>query len=55
VSVKVQALVGNTPESFEYGNTFARENVGARERLIIGLKDMLRPSDVQFDNGRSAG
>jgi hypothetical protein len=38
VSIKIQALVGDRPESFEYGDTFARENVGESERLRIGLK-----------------
>jgi hypothetical protein len=39
VSVKVQALVGDKPESFEYGDTFARENAGGQERLRIGVND----------------
>jgi hypothetical protein len=39
VTVKLQAFVGNKPQSFEYGNTFARENVGTQERLRIGLND----------------
>jgi hypothetical protein len=39
VSVKIQALLSTTPESFEYGNTFIRENVAGRGRLQIGLDD----------------
>jgi hypothetical protein len=39
VSVKIQALIGTQPESFEYGNTFVREEVAGRWRLKIGLND----------------
>lgn len=36
MSVKIQALVGDIPKTFQYGNAFSRENVGGRERLWIG-------------------
>lgn len=39
MSVKIHALIGTQAESFEYGNTFVREDVAGRGRLQIGLND----------------
>lgn len=36
MSIKVQALIGDTPRAFEYGNAFTRENIAGRERIWIG-------------------
>lgn len=37
MTVKIEAMNGETPEPFEYGNVFAREEVGGRARLRVGL------------------
>jgi hypothetical protein len=37
VTVKIEALVGDIPRTLEYGNVFAREDVGGRARLRVGL------------------
>jgi hypothetical protein len=37
INVKIDALVGDVPQSFEYGDIFCREDVGAHGRLKIGL------------------
>jgi hypothetical protein len=39
VTVKLEAMNGETPEPFEYGNVFAREEVGGRARLRVGLDE----------------
>jgi hypothetical protein len=39
VTVKIEAMNGETPEPFEYGNVFAREEVGGRARLRVGLDE----------------
>jgi hypothetical protein len=39
VTVKIEAMNGETPEPFEYGNVFAREEVGGRPRLRVGLDE----------------
>ena len=37
MTVKIEALIGDTPRTFEYGNVFAREEVGGHPRLRIGV------------------
>jgi len=37
VTVKIKALIGNTPRTVEYGDIFAREEAGGHPRLRIGL------------------
>jgi len=37
VTVKIEAVRDETPLAFEYGNVFAREDVGGRARLRVGL------------------
>ena len=39
VTVKIEAMNGETPEPFDYGNVFAREEVGGRARLRVGLDE----------------
>jgi hypothetical protein len=39
MSAKIQAVVGDEAQPFEYGNTFARESVSGRDRLVIGVND----------------
>ncbi|HUQ98113.1 MAG TPA: hypothetical protein VM166_01585 [Gemmatimonadaceae bacterium] len=39
MTVKIEAMNGETPELFEYGNVFAREEVGGRARLRVGLDE----------------
>ena len=39
MTVKIEATNGETPEPFEYGNVFAREEVGGRTRLRVGLNE----------------
>ena len=37
MTVKIDAMVGEIPQTFEYGNLFAREDVGGHARLRVGL------------------
>jgi len=37
VTIKIEAVMGETPLAFDYGNVFAREDVGGRARLRVGL------------------
>jgi hypothetical protein len=39
MSVKIEALVEEIPETFQYGNFFVREDVGGRDRLRVGLNE----------------
>ena len=39
MTVKIEALVGDIPQTFLYGNAFAREDVGGHPRLRVGLND----------------
>jgi hypothetical protein len=39
MTVKIDAMVGEVPQTFEYGNLFAREDVGAHARLRVGLNE----------------
>jgi hypothetical protein len=39
VTVKIEAMNGEPPEPFEYGNVFTREEVGGRARLRVGLDE----------------
>lgn len=39
MTVKIEALVGEVPQTFQYGNAFARENVGGHARLRVGLNE----------------
>jgi hypothetical protein len=39
VSVKIEALVRDIPQTFQYGNAFARDDVGGHARLRIGLNE----------------
>jgi hypothetical protein len=37
VTIKIEAVNGETPLAFDYGHVFAREDVGGRARLRVGL------------------
>ena len=39
MTVKIEAVAGETPQPVQYGNVFAREDVGGRTRLCVGLDD----------------
>lgn len=39
MTVKIEALVGEIPQTFQYGNVFTREDVGGHARLRIGLNE----------------
>ena len=39
MTVKIEALVGDIPHTFLYGNAFAREDVGGHARLRVGLNE----------------
>jgi len=39
MTVKIEALVEEIPETFQYGNLFVREDVGGRARLRVGLNE----------------
>lgn len=39
MTVKIEALVGEIPQPFEYGHVFAREDVGGQARLRVGLNE----------------
>jgi len=39
MTVKIDAMVGESPQTFEYGNLFAREDVGNHARLRVGLNE----------------
>lgn len=41
MTVKIDAMVGEVPQTFEYGNLFAREDVGGHGRLRVGLMTQL--------------
>ena len=37
MTIKIEAVNGETPLAFDYGNVFAREDIGGRARLRVGL------------------
>ena len=39
MTIKIEALIGDTPRAFEYGNVFVREDAGGRPRLRVGLNE----------------
>ena len=39
MTVKIDAMVGQIPQTFEYGSLFAREDVGGHARLRVGLNE----------------
>jgi hypothetical protein len=39
MTVKIDAMVGEIPQTFEYGNLFAREDVGGHARLRVGFNE----------------
>jgi hypothetical protein len=39
VTVKIEAMVGDIPQTFEYGNAYVRADVGGHARLRVGLND----------------
>jgi hypothetical protein len=39
MTVKIEALVDEIPQTFQYGNVFAREDVGGQARLRVGLNE----------------
>ena len=39
MTVKIDAMVGEIAQTFEYGNLFAREDVGGHTRLRVGLNE----------------
>ena len=41
MTVKIDAMVGEVPPTFEYGNLFVREDVGGHARLRLGLMTQL--------------
>ena len=63
MTVKIDAMVGEVPQTFEYGNLFAREDVGGHARLWVGLMpswlsqlalaDPTRLSDIVLDRWAS--
>src|SRR3954466_6885197 len=43
VTAKIEAVKGETPLAFGYGNVFAREDVGGRARLRVGIDEAHAP------------
>lgn len=39
MTIKIEALIGDTTRAFEYGNVFVREDAGGRPRLRVGLNE----------------
>jgi hypothetical protein len=39
MTLKIDAMVAEVPQTFEYGNLFAREDVGGHARLRVGLNE----------------
>jgi hypothetical protein len=39
VTIKIEAMNGDLPQPFAYGNFFAREEVGGRPRLRVGVDE----------------
>lgn len=39
MTIKIEALVGEIPQTLRYGDVFAREDVGGHARLRVGLNE----------------
>jgi hypothetical protein len=51
VTSKIEAMDGDLPQPFAYGNVFAREEVGGRPRLRVGVDEALEVAVTALTDG----